>query len=87
MDYFSRYFEFERLHNTNNTTVIGKFKGIFSRFGIPEKLVSDNGPQYVSHAFVAFAKQWDFDHVTSSPRYPQSNGLAENKLCKPLSVS
>ena len=85
VDYFSRYFELERLLNTNSTTVIGKLKGIFSRFGIPEKVLSDNGPQYTSHEFDTFAKQWDFDHVTSSPRYPLSNGLAEN-MCKPLGV-
>ena len=27
-----------------------------------------------------FAKTWGFDHVTSSPRYPQSNGKAENAV-------
>lgn len=80
VDYFSRYFELERLLKTNSTTVIGKLKGIFSRFGIPEKVLSDNGPQYASHEFDTFANQWDFDHVTSSPRYPLSNGLAENSV-------
>ena len=41
---------------------------------------SDNGPQYSSQEYAKFAKQWGFKHVTSSPHYPQSNGLAERTV-------
>lgn len=51
-------------------------KGIFSRHGIPEKLVSDNMP-FNSFEFRKFCNDWEVNLVTSSPRYPQSNGLAE----------
>ena len=27
--------------------------------------------------FRQFAQRWDFEHITSSPRYPQSNGQVE----------
>ncbi|KAL0963940.1 hypothetical protein UPYG_G00315590 [Umbra pygmaea] len=40
----------------------------------------DNARQYTSQRFKDFAKQWDFVHVTSSPEYPQSNGLAERAV-------
>ena len=40
-------------------------------------MVSDNGPQYSSEAYAAFARQFQFEHVTSSQHYPQSNGEAE----------
>ena len=30
--------------------------------------------------FAKFAHQWNFEHVTSSPRYPQSDGKAENAV-------
>ena len=53
---------------------------IFSRFGIPEILRSDNGPQYASKEFEEFAKCYGFRHETSSPLYPQSNGLAERMV-------
>lgn len=43
-------------------------------------LVSDNGPQFSGLIFKAFARQYGFEHVTSSPYYPQSNGLAEKAL-------
>jgi len=45
--------------------------------GIPAKVVSDSGPQFSAQEFGRFASEWDFSHVTSSPTYPQSNGLAK----------
>ncbi|XP_011669698.1 uncharacterized protein K02A2.6-like [Strongylocentrotus purpuratus] len=42
--------------------------------------MSDNGPQYNSAIFVEFARDWNFQHITSSPRYPQSNGFIERQV-------
>ncbi|XP_063448166.1 uncharacterized protein K02A2.6-like [Mytilus trossulus] len=80
VDYYSLYLEVHKLYGTTSTTVINKLKGTFSRLGIPETVVSDNGHQYSSQEFSEFAKKWDFKHVTSSPHYPQSNGLAEKTV-------
>ena len=55
-------------------------KTLFARHGIPEVIKSDNGPQYSSGDFAEFAKSWGFKHVTSSPLYPKSNGLAERTV-------
>lgn len=52
-------------------------KPVFARYGIPERVVSDNGPQYSSQEFKDFAWKYNFEHVTSSPYHPKSNGLAE----------
>lgn len=86
VDHYSNYFEYDRLRETTTAYVVTSLKKIFSRFGIPEKVISDNGPQYASSEFRKFAKEWGFDHRTSSPGYPQSNGKAENavKTCKLL---
>ncbi|CAI5678504.1 unnamed protein product [Oreochromis niloticus] len=86
VDYYSRYFEVERLFSTTAGSVIKKLKAIFARHGIPEKLISDNGPQYSSREFKDFAVTWDFVHTTSSPLYPQSNGLAERTVKTAKSV-
>ena len=59
---------------------VHKLKTMFARFGIPEILVTDNGPQFSSNEFQVFAKSWSVNHVTTSPRYSQSNGKAENAV-------
>ncbi|XP_054761279.2 uncharacterized protein K02A2.6-like [Lytechinus pictus] len=54
--------------------------GIFSLFGPPEEIVSDNGPQFVAKPFQDMCKKWNIKHITSSPHYPISNGLAERMV-------
>ena len=80
MDYYSRYFEVAQIHNTKATTVINQMKSMFPRHGIPMKVMSDQGPQYSSSEFEDFTKMWGFEHQTSSPYYPRSNGLAERTV-------
>ena len=53
---------------------------MFARYGIPDVLVTGNGPQFSSAEFAVFAKTWMFQHTTSSPYHPQSNGKAENAV-------
>ena len=78
--YLSRYPEVIHLKNTTSQSIIAALKSIFSRHGIPETILSDNGPQYASQEFADFASSYQFTHVTSSPHFPQSNGLAERKV-------
>ena len=79
-DYFSDFLELDHLRSTLSMHVIRKLKAHFARHGIPEQLVTDNGPQFVSRDFLKFSKEWDFDHRTSSPRHSQSNGKAESAV-------
>ena len=80
VDYFSRYPEVQKLPNTTSTTIIASLKASFARFGIPEVFMSDNGPQFASELFANFTRDYGFTHVTSSPRYPQSNGQVERTV-------
>ena len=55
-------------------------KSNFSRFAIPEEIVSNNESQYKSREFREFAKIYNFRHTTSSPEYPKSNKLVERTI-------
>ncbi|XP_056009478.1 uncharacterized protein K02A2.6-like [Ostrea edulis] len=80
VDYYGCYFEVTHLSTTTSKSIVKQIKSIFSKFGILEKVESDNGPQYSSSEFTNFASDHGFNHDTSSPRYPQSNGLAERTV-------
>ena len=80
VDYFSRYPEVIKLKSTSSKAVIEAVKAVFSRHGIPETVRSDNGPQFSSDEFARFAADYGFRHTTSSPHFPQSNGLAERTV-------
>ena len=80
VDYFSRYPEVIKLNSTTSQAVISSLKSIFSHHGIPTVLVSDNGPQFDLRDMREFASSYGFQHITSSPYYPQSNGLAERMV-------
>ena len=80
VDYFSNFFEIDALEDITSKCVISKLKQHFARHGIPNVLVSDNAQVFKSEKFKKFRNQWDFEHITSSARYPQSNGKAENAV-------
>ncbi|CAB3998068.1 Transposon Ty3-G Gag-Pol poly [Paramuricea clavata] len=72
------FFELDHLKNISSVHVIRKIKSHFARHGIPEQVITDNGPQFVAHDFQIFTKGWDFEHVTCSPYHSQVNGKAES---------
>lgn len=80
VDYFSRFPELCRLESLTSPHVVEQLKSVFSRHGIPEVLVSDNGKQFVSQEFDQFSREYRFRRVTSSPRYPQANGEVERMV-------
>jgi hypothetical protein len=67
VDYYSRYVEVAKLDDTKSRTVVNYTKSIFARHGIPSVVRSDNGPQYSAQEYQQFAKEWKFEHQTSSP--------------------
>mgnify|MGYP002803952276 FL=1 len=75
-DYYISFWEVDRLTNTKATTVILKLKNHFARYGCPDRVISDNGPQFTAEEFEMFANAWSFDHKTSSPGNSKANGKA-----------
>ena len=68
------------LSGTTSRSIINAMKSVFSRHGIPGVIFSDNGPQFSAAEFAEFAQTWEFQHLTSSPHFPQSNGLSESAV-------
>ena len=80
VDYYSRYTELAKLSSTTSSEVIKHLKSFFSRHGVPQTVISDNGPQYSAAIFKEFANLYGFTHTTSSPQFPQANGAAERAV-------
>ena len=80
VDYYSNYIEISKLQSQTAVCVIKEIQGIFARHGVPDQLVTDNGPQFSNAEFSLFVKKWSFQHITSSPHYPRSNGKVENAV-------
>ena len=77
VDYFSRYPEVQKLKSTTTQGIVNVLKAAFARHGIPETFRSDNGPQFSSQEFKDFSSKYNFQHCTSRPHFPSSNGQAE----------
>ena len=77
VDDFSRFPEVEIVPSTSALHVIPKLDRIFSSYGVPEIVRTDNGPPFQSHAFADFAQYLGFTHRRVTPRWPQANGEVE----------
>ena len=77
-DYFSKWVEAKVYASIKDKDVM-KFvwKNNIFRFGIPQVIVADNGPQFDSIAFRNFCSELKIQNLYSTPWYPQSNGQAE----------
>ena len=80
VDYMSNFWEVDYLPTTDAKTIITKLKHHFARHGIPDQVVSDNGPQFSCQDFTNFAYNWSFIHTPVSPRNSKSNGKAESAV-------
>ena len=76
-DYFSKFLLVRKIPNTSTHLVIKELGMVFTEFGCPFVLKSDNGPCYTSREFHDFLEFYQVHHITSSPHHPQSNGFTE----------
>lgn len=77
IDAHSKWPEVVTMKSTSSERTIEELRSIFSRFGLPQQLVSDNGPQLVSEEFKTFMEENGIQHIKSAPYHPATNGLAE----------
>ena len=78
VDAYSKWLEvFEMGRDCTSSRTVSSLLQVISRFGIPQILVSDNGPQFVSKEFELFCQQNGIIHKRSPPYHPASNGQVE----------
>ena len=53
-------------------TTIMALMSMIARFGIPEVIVTDNGPQFISEQFKTFCKTNGIRHARVAPDHPSS---------------
>jgi hypothetical protein len=80
IDSYSKWPEIFRMNSTTTTATIAVLRQLFSRYGLPLQLVSDNGPQFASRQFEEFLRCNGVKHVKVSPYHPASNGAAERMV-------
>ena len=77
VDYTSQFPIIRELSSTTRKAIAHHIQSIFSKYGWPDTLVTDNGPCYTSKEFQLLMQSMSVNHLTSSPHYPLSNGPAE----------
>ena len=80
VDFYSNFWEVDCLSSTSAKAVIHKLRSHFARYGCPDCLIRDNGPQFMASEFQRFAKDWDFHHNPSSPYNSKGNGKIESAV-------
>jgi len=80
VDFYSNFWEVDSLSSMSAKAVINKLRSHFARYGCPDRLISDNGPQFMASEFQRFAKDWDFQHHLSSPYNSKGNGKIESAV-------
>ena len=80
IDAHSKWLEVHPVTSITSTVTIQHMRTIFSTFGLPEILVTDNGPSFVSREFEEFLCWNGIKHKTTDPYHPASNGLAERAV-------
>ena len=77
VDDYSRYPEVDVVSSTSAKSVIPKLDRMFSQFGVPETVKSDNGPPFNGAEFKQFAEYMGFHHRRITPYWPRANGEVE----------
>ena len=77
VDSHSKWLEVEIMVSTESTATIEKLRDIFLHYGLPDQLVSDKGPQFISNEFSQFMPLNGIKHLLVAPYRLRLNGQAE----------
>src|SRR3954464_4244758 len=77
IDKFTKWPEVEPVRKVTALSAIKFFRSIVCRFGIPNRIITDNGTQFTSHAFMQYTQDLGTKVFFASVAHPRSNGQAE----------
>ena len=80
VDSHSKWIEAFPTTSATSLTVVELCRTLFAQFGIPETVVTDNGPCFVSEDFESFLVKNGITRILSAPYHPATNGLAERAV-------
>ena len=80
VDAKSKWPEVIEMRSTSSQKVIEALKRVFAIHGLPEEIVSDNGPQFASQEFREYCEQRGITWTPTPPYHPNSNGEAERMV-------
>ena len=80
VDAHSKWPEIIMMNSTTTSATIRVLRDLFSKYGIPNQVVSDNGPQFSSEEFRHFLKMNGVKQVLVAPYHAASNGAAERMV-------
>ena len=72
VDYWSKIFEIDQLWSTDTAAVVKCLKRNFARYGTPDEVITDNGPQFTSTVFFCFCWNMDVSSQNYQPLPPTS---------------
>ena len=78
VDAYSKFPKVVKMSTTSAKATVTTLRDIFSRHGLPEIIVSDNGPQFTATEFEQFCTSNGLLHRTSAVYKPSTNGQAEH---------
>ena len=74
---FAKWPEVEAVRKVTAQLAVKFFKGLVCRFGVPSRIITDNGTQFTSHTFMQYIQDLGSKVCFASVAHPRSNGQAE----------
>ena len=80
IDAYGKWPEVHAMSSNTAQATVQQLRKIFATHGLPQMIVSDNGPQFVSEEFKEFCSSRGTQHNTIAPYHSRSNGEAERLM-------
>ena len=80
IDSFSKWIDAVVVPSTSTAATLTRLRQLFADFGLPDRVVTDNGSSFTSKEFAEFVTRNGILHTKVSPYHPSSNGLAERAV-------